>query len=153
LQTCNIPAPNQTPTQVDFGETAQDVQLVYAMAPAAQIVVVCGNYGPAFDYVNTTMTPNPNVVSMSFSAAPPTGSPGTPVAFLENERFTNNRIWVASAGDSGHEPEPQWPAKSANVVSAGGSSLYLTTPGPTGTPTLSYFAEYAWSCPSVPCGT
>ncbi len=121
-------------------EISLDVEWSHAMAPGANIVLVeaADNYdaslfGKAMNYARHL--PSVSVISMSFGA--PDGSYET----VNDPYFTTPNghqgiTFVASSGDFGNIPE--YPATSPNVVSVGGTSLYLNSNN-------SYQSESGWS--------
>ncbi len=137
-----------TPDAGWAGEIALDVEWAHAMAPKANILLVEANAADdslyaAVDYARHA--PGVSVVSMSW---------GGSEFFQFNPGETNTELsldalfttpaghqgvtFVASAGDTGIASGVQYPSSSPNVMSVGGTSLFLQNDG-------SYLTETAWS--------
>ncbi len=133
------------------GEEALDIEYVHAMAPLANIILYEANSQNLSDLMNTVQSaaanPAVSVVTMSWSYPDSSGytsynsyftTPGTKAAQGKNVTF------CASSGDDGDinespgKKDDGYPATSPNVVSVGGTSLYLTN-------SSSYSYETAWS--------
>ncbi|PRP84334.1 lipoprotein [Planoprotostelium fungivorum] len=117
------------------GETALDVQWVHAVAPAANIILVCANSSLSsnlFPAVRTAAS-LANIVSLSWGAAE-SGVPQTAMeAYLATLR---GRIsFFAATGDDGRLSG--YPASSPSVIAVGGTSTYTNSDG-----TLEY--EEGW---------
>lgn len=115
-------------------EIALDVEWVHAVAPAANIVLVEANssyLSDLFAAVDQAVTQGSHVVSMSWGGG----------EFSSESRYNFHFnvpgvAFVASAGDSGAQPE--YPSVSPYVVSVGGTSLTLDGSG-------NYVSETTWS--------
>jgi hypothetical protein len=112
-------------------EISLDVQWVHAIAPAANIVLVeaadnsTANMYAADAYAGTIAS----VVSNSW------GGPGSPTEASNDGTFTAPHVtYVFSAGDS---PTVEYPSASPNVLSVGGTTLFLNSSG-------GYGFESAW---------
>jgi subtilase family serine protease len=118
-------------------ETSLDVEWAHAVAPGAKIVLVeassnsFSNLLAAVDYAHKIG----DVVSMSWGSNEFSGETSSSYDghFLSGSRSVT---FIASAGDSGGVRS--WPAVSSNVLSVGGSSLYLNTDN-------TYSHEDSWS--------
>ncbi|HEY7156046.1 MAG TPA: S53 family peptidase [Gemmataceae bacterium] len=106
-------------------EESLDVEWAHAVAPAANIVLVEANSDTAFDLFTATRTaaslPGVSAVSMSW------GGWEFPLLALWGGVFTTppyhqGVTFVAASGDEGM---PIFPSTSPNVLSVGGTSLYL----------------------------
>jgi subtilase family serine protease len=123
-------------------ETSLDVEWAHVMAPMAKIVLIESN-GFTYIYDAVQAADNlsgVNVVSMSFGGdenQPGIGS-ASEESQLNTTYFNKGTItYVASAGDSGaygnsanseqNSIEPQFPASSSNVLTAGGTTLSVTS--------------------------
>jgi hypothetical protein len=110
-------------------ESTLDVEWAHAMAPGANIVLVealTSSYGymlPAVDYAATQT--GAAVVSMSWGS----GEFSAETSSFYDGHFAGytNLAFVAASGDSG--APPIWPSVSPNVVSVGGTSLFLDGQG------------------------
>lgn len=122
----NYPEPNSLWIQ----ETALDVQWAHAIAPKANILLVVANSNrfsdllQAVDYARNV----PGVVAVSMSWG--TGEFSNEVNF--DKYFTtpaghSGVTFVASSGDTGSPP--QYPSVSPNVISTGGTALYVDSTG------------------------
>jgi subtilase family serine protease len=120
-------------------EISLDVEWAHAIAPGARIVLGEARSDSLSDLVAEVDTvadmPGVSVVSMSWSAS----EWASEAAF--NSSFTTPAghqgvTYVASAGDAG--APPSWPAISPNVLSVGGTSLYVNANG-------SYENETGWT--------
>jgi subtilase family serine protease len=131
------------------GEIALDVEWAHAMAPGANILLVEANSDSltnlmaAVNYARGAA--GVSVVSMSWG--------GSEFFSWSNGEFTGQTqfdsyfttpsghqgvTFVAAAGDSGVYSGVQWPASSPNVLSVGGTSLFVNADG-------SYNSESSWS--------
>lgn len=120
----DIKYPHGKPNKIDGWwamETSLDVEWVHAIAPQAKILLVVAKTDSLDDLLSSVdyaRKQGANVVSMSW---------GTPEFALEtssDSHFLQNGItFVASSGDNGSGT--QWPASSPNVLSVGGTSLYV----------------------------
>jgi hypothetical protein len=105
-------------------EIALDVEWAHAIAPAAKILLVeassnsISDLMTAVDYASSKAT----VVSMSWGGGEFSGEASYDYHFLRN-----GVTFVASSGDAGSPA--LWPSVSPNVVSVGGTSLYLNMYG------------------------
>jgi hypothetical protein len=114
-------------------EISLDVQWAHAIAPGANILLVearsasLSNLESAVKYASA----HASVVSMSWGTNDFSGE-----SSLDSLFQTTGVTYVASSGDTGGVVE--WPAVSANVLSVGGTSLYLNSDN-------SYNSESAWS--------
>lgn len=117
-------------------ETSLDVEWAHAIAPKANIVLVVANsnsFTDLFNAVQTAKSYNPAVISMSWG-----GDESSDETSYDGYFPTSSApVCIAASGDSGSGP--QYPAASSNVLSVGGTSLYLLS----GTATLK-FPEVAW---------
>ncbi len=111
-------------------EIALDVEWAHAMAPGARIVLGEARSENLSDLVAEVDTvaamPNVSVVSMSWSAEEWSSES------LYDYSFTTppghqGVTYIASAGDSG--APPSWPASSPDVLSVGGTTLYVDSNG------------------------
>ena len=121
------------------GETALDVEWAHAMAPKANLLLVCARSDSIADMMEAVdyarRQPGVTVVSMSWGARE-----SSYLASLDRY-FTTPAghapiTFVAAAGDSGAAAE--WPASSPNVLAVGGTRIRTGTDG-------SYLGETAWS--------
>ncbi len=120
-------------------ETALDVEWAHAIAPAAKILLVEANTSSlsnlltAVDYARKQA--GVSVVSMSWGS-----NEFSSEASYDSHFTTPNGhapvTFVASSGDTG--ALPIWPAVSTNVLSVGGTSLYLNSDN-------TWQSESAWS--------
>lgn len=118
------------------GEISLDVEWAHAIAPAANILLVEANSATLSDLlagVNYARSaPGVSVVSMSWG--------GSEFFSFNGSEFTGQTQYdptfttpaghqgvsfLAAAGDSGAISGVQWPASSPNVISVGGTSLYV----------------------------
>jgi subtilase family serine protease len=110
------------------GETLLDIQWAHAIAPQATIILVEADSALQGDIAAaiTTATKLLNkwfgggVISLSLGSAESATSRVRDSLF--NNRNTKNISFVVAAGDT---PEPSWPATNPNVLSVGGTSLFL----------------------------
>jgi subtilase family serine protease len=123
-------------------EISLDVEWAHAIAPGAKILLVEANSSSladllaAVDYARRQ--PGVSAVSMSW------GGSEFPQETLFDSYFTtpvghNGVTFVASSGDSGAWYGPEWPATSPNVLSVGGTSLYVLNSSGT------FGGESAWT--------
>jgi subtilase family serine protease len=126
-------------------ETSLDVQWAHVVAPGATIILSVARTASDNDLlaaVDAAVAQGAKVVSMSWG-----GTEWSTESGYDSHFNKANVTFVASAGDGGElttQPEVEWPAVSPNVVSVGGTSLYLDAngnriPGPSG------LSETAWS--------
>ncbi len=132
--TSSMPAPDQ-----DWSaEISLDVEWAHAIAPGATILLVEANSDSMSDLmaaVNTARNaPGVVTVSMSWGGGEFSGESSYDTYFTTPAGH-KGVTFVASAGDSG--APASYPSASPNVVSAGGTSLYLNG--------SSYSSESAWS--------
>jgi hypothetical protein len=122
-------------------ETATDVEVIHAIAPAAKIIVVEAKSPSIPDLVEAIdmarRISGVSVVSMSFGGSEMPDEASYDSTFTTPTGHTGV-TFVASSGDSGPSAGAQWPASSPNVLSVGGTTLTL---GPNG----SYGSESLWS--------
>jgi subtilase family serine protease len=132
------------------GEISLDVEWAHAIAPGANILLVeansasLANLMSAVDYARNAA--GVSVVSMSwggseffsFNGAEFTGQTQYDSFFTTPEGH-QGVTFVAAAGDSGSSGGVQWPASSPNVLSVGGTSLYVQDQSGT------YYSESSWS--------
>ena len=102
-------------------EECLDVQMVHTMAPYARIMVVEAT-SASFVALNNAVTyavnNGANIITMSYGASEFSGQN------LYNTVYTNNQVcYLASSGDSTATVEV--PSSYPNVMSVGGTSLYL----------------------------
>ncbi|TGA96900.1 peptidase S8 and S53 subtilisin kexin sedolisin [Sporolactobacillus shoreae] len=115
-------------------ETSLDAEWAHALAPDAKILVVATksasltNLLAGIDYATAN---GATVVSNSWG-----GSEFSSEASYDSHFNHSGIAYLASSGDNGEGSS--WPAASPNVVSVGGTSLYLGTNG-------AYSSESAWS--------
>lgn len=122
--------PPQTLQIINFGsaknngwaaETCLDVQTIHAVAPGAQIMVVearSSSYSDMVNAINYASKNGANIINMSFGSSE-----------FNNQKqidsiFSNKNIcYLASSGDLAAKLE--YPSSSPNVLSVGGTSIYL----------------------------
>jgi hypothetical protein len=132
------------------GEISLDVEWAHAMAPGANILLVEANSATlndlmtAVDYARNAA--NVSVVSMSWGGSEFFSWDGSEFtgqtqydAYFKTPAGHQGVTFVAAAGDSGAISGVQWPASSPNVLSVGGTSLYVADQT-TGT----YYTENSW---------
>jgi hypothetical protein len=120
-------------------EEALDVEWAHAIAPGASIVLVEAN-GPNDVDLDTAVTtaarlPGVSVISMSWAGTESSGETSQDSIFTTPSGH-QGVTFVAASGDSGSPSG--YPAYSPNVVSVGGTSLYLNGNN-------SYQSESTWS--------
>jgi len=132
------------------GEISLDVEWAHAIAPGANILLVeaasddTANLMTAVNYARDAS--GVSVVSLSWGGSEffNWGNGGESASQLSYDAdFTTPSghqgvTFVAAAGDSGSQSGVQWPASSPNVLSVGGTTLYLNSDG-------SYNTELGWS--------
>ena len=131
------------------GEISLDVEWAHAIAPSANILLVEANSSSltdlmtAVDYARNAA--GVSVVSMSWGGSEFFSFNGT--EFTGQTQFDpyfttpvghQGVTFVAAAGDSGSFSGVQWPASSPNVLSVGGTSLYVADQSGT------YYTESSW---------
>ena len=129
LPSCNLKIYNfsKSTSQIWNTETTLDVQWAYAVNPYAEIRVILAatstfsDIFSAISFANNKKNFNPQVdtdiMSMSF------GINDTGGLSTLNNYFSNTKtIYIASSGDS---KKTSFPSSSTNVLSIGGTSLYL----------------------------
>lgn len=132
------------------GEISLDVEWAHAMAPGANILLVEANTDSLTDLMDAVNyarnAAGVSVVSMSWGGSEFFGWNGTEFtgqtqydAYFTTPSEHQGITFVAAAGDSGVYSGVQWPASSPNVISVGGTSLYVANT--TGT----YYTESSWS--------
>ena len=131
------------------GEISLDVEWAHADAPGANILLVEANSATLNDLMAAVNyarhASGVSTISMSWG--------GSEFFSWSNGEFTGQTqydpyfttpsghqgiTFVAAAGDSGSFGGVQWPASSPNVLSVGGTSLYVNSDG-------SYSTETSWS--------
>jgi len=123
-------------------EISLDVEWAHAIAPAAKILLVEATSASfndllaAVDYARNQ--PGVSAVSMSWGGAEFAQETSFDSHFTTPAKHTGV-TFVASSGDSGAWYGPEWPASSPNVLSVGGTSLYVLNG------TGAYGSEQAWS--------
>ena len=123
-------------------ETALDVEWAHAIAPNATIILSVAPTASTDDLlaaVDAAVAAGATVVSMSWGAQEAAG-----IDAYETHFQVPGVTFVASSGDSAELVAPfevEWPASSPNVVSVGGTTLYLDASGNR----LPSFTETAWS--------
>ena len=129
LPACNLKVYNfsKRSSQIWATETTLDVQWAYAINPYAEIRVILAatnafsDIFSAINFANNKKNFNPqldtDIISMSF------GINDTGGLSTLNNYFSNTKtIYVASSGDS---KKTSFPSSSTNVLSIGGTSLYV----------------------------
>jgi subtilase family serine protease len=120
-------------------ETALDVEWAHAMAPGARIVLGEARSDSLSDLVAEVDTvadmPGVSAVAMSWSAEE-WASEGSFDSNFTTPAGHQGVTYVASSGDDG--APPSWPASSPNVLSVGGTTLYVYSNG-------SYENETGWN--------
>ncbi|MDB5352348.1 MAG: pcp 3 [Planctomycetota bacterium] len=123
------------------GEEALDVEWAHAIAPGANIVVVearTDSFNDMMTAVNTAKNlPGVSVVSMSWGMSEFRAETSYDSIFTTPAGHTGI-TFVAASGDSGSAAGAEWPSSSPNVLSVGGTSLFVGA-GST------YAGESAWS--------
>ncbi|WP_165230083.1 S53 family peptidase [Aquisphaera insulae] len=140
----------QKATKVDAGwatETALDVEWAHAMAPAANLVLVEAKSATLKDLFNAVnfarSLSGVSVVSMSWGTGEFAGETGydslftTPVGHIGGAGLAGGVAFVAASGDDGAWGGVSYPSTSPNVLSVGGTSIYLGADG-------SYASETGW---------
>lgn len=131
------------------GEIALDVEWAHAVAPGANILLVEANSATLTDLMTAVdyarKAAGVSAVSMSWG--------GSEFFSWDGSEFTGQTqydsyfttpsghqgvTFVAAAGDSGAISGVQWPASSPNVLSVGGTSLYVADQNGT------YYTESSW---------
>jgi sugar lactone lactonase YvrE len=141
--TVQIVYPYGKPGAVDSdwaGETTLDVEWAHAIAPKAtiQLVIAPDNYSSLNQCIGyATGILGAKIVSMSFGA--PEYSSGSESSLSDYAPYITNPSvsYFASAGDYG--AQVLWPGADSNVVSVGGTSLFLNTN------TYQITSEVGWS--------
>jgi subtilase family serine protease len=130
-------------------ETALDVEWAHAVAPQANILLVQSPSDSLSNLLSSAQwaanQPGVVAVSMSWGSNEFSGEQSYDSYFsqpTQNTTIGNNLTrgvtYLASSGDNGAWYGPEWPAVSPNVISIGGTSLYLTSSN-------SYSSESGWS--------
>ncbi len=120
-------------------ETALDVEWAHAIAPDATIILSVAKSASLNDLlgaVDAAVNAGAKVVSMSWGATESAG-----INAYDSHFQVPGVTFVASSGDSGELPAPyevEWPASSPDVLSVGGTTLYLDANG-------NYAYETGWS--------
>jgi subtilase family serine protease len=147
--TVTILYPQGKPTTGNSGwalETALDVEWAHAIAPGASIILSVAKSASLSDLlgaVDAAVSAGATVVSMSWGATESAG-----ISAYDSHFQTSGVTFVASSGDSGEAAAPfevEWPASSPDVVSVGGTTLYLDASGNRTIPSGVQFSETAWS--------
>lgn len=132
------------------GEISLDVEWSHAIAPGANILLIETDTQNMSDLlagaVYAGTVPNVSVVSMSWGGNeffPYNNGSETISQVAENADFTTPAghqgvTFIASAGDSGAAAGLEYPAASPNVLSVGGTSLFLNNDN-------SYETEAGWA--------
>jgi subtilase family serine protease len=131
------------------GEIALDVEWAHAIAPAANILLVEANSSSLTDLMTAVdyarRAANVSVVSMSWGGSEFFSWDGTEFtgqtqydSYFTTPADHQGVTFVAAAGDSGAVSGVQWPASSPNVLSVGGTSLYV------GDQNGTYYTESSW---------
>jgi subtilase family serine protease len=126
--------PGTDPSQGWEGETALDVEWAHAIAPNANILLVEANSATdsnLFAAVNYARhQAGVSVISMSWGSddnlANASNDKNLSNTYLVTPSGHQGITFVASSGDDGH---PSFPSESPNVLSVGGTDLYLTSSG------------------------
>jgi uncharacterized repeat protein (TIGR01451 family) len=134
-------------------EEALDVEWAHAMAPGAKIILVEAASQSLADLMTGVVTaanqPGVSVVSMSWGFAEGQSVFAQDEALYDGDFTTpaghQGVTFVSSTGDYG-SADPEYPAYSPNVVSVGGTSLYLNGDN-------SYNSESGWGYFSDAAGT
>ncbi len=120
-------------------EESLDVEWAHAIAPGATIVVVEASSQGLRDLqaaVNVARNiPRVSVISMSLGFPESTYHGSLPLSTPPGHQGIT---FVGASGDSGLAGGSDWPAVSPNVLSVGGTSLYVAGSG-------QYLSEVAWS--------
>jgi subtilase family serine protease len=131
-------------SQVNNGwaaETSLDVEWAHAVAPGANILLVEAPSNSLADLLSAVSyaagQPGVVAVSMSWGANEFNGETSFDNVFTTPPNHPGV-TFVASSGDGGSAPGPQFPSVSPNVLAVGGTSLYLNTSG-------GYGSETAWN--------
>jgi subtilase family serine protease len=106
-------------------ETDLDVEMAHAMCPGCRLTLVEANspyFTDLMQAVDQAVNSGGKVVSMSW------GSSEFSTESSYDSHFSNSGVeFVAASGDGGYQTA--WPAASPNVLSAGGTSLFLDSAG------------------------
>ncbi len=135
---------NPTMSQVDMAgaqtnldwaqEEALDVEWSHVMAPGASLIVVeaaSASTSALMNAVNLARNlPGVSVVSMSWGGPEFWGETSYD-PFFTTPAGHNGVTFVTASGDSGAKSGAGWPASSPNVVSVGGTSLWVDAAGNT----------------------
>jgi subtilase family serine protease len=148
FQSWYFPGAQYNESADSIAETSLDVEWAHVVAPGANIMLVQAASMNGPDLMNAVnwarYQPGVSVVSMSW------GGPESSDVHQWDSIFTTPAghtgvTFVASSGDSGAWTDPQktqvgvsWPASNPNVLSVGGTTLFLTSKG-------KYQRELAWS--------
>ena len=122
-------------------EESLDVEWAHAIAPGANILLVEANSASSADLLTAVdtarNTPGVVAVSMSWGGSEFSGQLSDDSHFQTPSGHAGV-TFIASSGDAGASSGPSWPASSANVLSVGGTSLFLDSSG-------NWSNEVAWS--------
>ncbi len=126
--------PGTDPSQGWEGETALDVEWAHAIAPGANIILVEANSASdndLFAAVNWARNQSGvSVISMSWGSddtlANKSWDQNLSSTYLVTPTGHQGVTFVASSGDNGY---PSFPSTSPNVLSVGGTDLYLNSNG------------------------
>lgn len=132
------------------GEISLDVEWAHAMAPGANILLVEANTDSLTDLMDAVNyarnASGVSVVSMSWGGSEFFGWNGSEFTgqtqydpYFTTPDGHQGVTFVAAAGDSGVYSGVQWPASSPNVISVGGTTLYVADTSGT------YYEEESWS--------
>jgi len=123
-------------------EISLDVEWAHAIAPGANILLVETNtssLGDLLQGVNYAKNAkNVSVVSMSWGSSE-FSSETAYDSYFTTPAGHNGVTFVAASGDEGSWYGPDWPAVSSNVLSVGGTTLYVSTSAG------NYGSETGWS--------
>lgn len=131
------------------GEISLDVEWAHAIAPGANILLVEANSSSLTDLMSAVNyarnAAGVSVVSMSWGGSEFFGWNGSEFtgqtqydSYFTTPTGHQGVTFIAAAGDSGVYSGVQWPASSPNVVSVGGTSLYVADQSGT------YYNETSW---------
>jgi len=123
-------------------EISMDVEWAHAIAPGANILLVETNtasLGDLLQGVNYAKNAKGvSVVSMSWGSSEFFGETSYD-SYFTTPAGHNGVTFIAASGDEGSWYGPDWPAVSSNVLSVGGTTLYVSTSAG------NYGSETGWS--------
>ena len=125
-----------------------DIQMVSGICPSCHILLVDATSSWSSDLdpaISTATRLGAQYVSMSWGSPEFPGEATDDAAYLSEPNVT----YVASTGDWGYSAGTMWPAASANVIAAGGTTV--TRRAATGTP--SDFTMTTWDGTGSGCST